>query len=49
MSSAVVMVSLSAGFAIDAAWLRLLVVALGAFGVWFVLSRPTREAVVEAD
>jgi uncharacterized membrane protein YbaN (DUF454 family) len=39
----VVAVAYSAGFVIETAWIRLTVVALGLYGVWFVLSRPTTE------
>ncbi len=40
-----VVVSLSVGWALDAMWLRLLVGGLGAYGVYFILTRPTRKLV----
>jgi uncharacterized membrane protein YbaN (DUF454 family) len=43
VSSIVVAVTLSTVFALDNLWVRVGVVALGIVGVWFVLSRPTRE------
>lgn len=43
----IVVVSWSAGFAIEPAWARILVVALGVYGVYFILSRPTRDAMVD--
>ena len=39
----VVAVSFSVGFVIDPMWLRVLLVLVGAYGVGFVLSRPTTE------
>lgn len=39
----VVAVGSSVVFVIDSAWLRIGFVLLGAVGVWFVLTRPTRE------
>ncbi len=42
----VVVVSLSVGWGIDPLWLRIAVAALGAYGVSFILTRPTREAVL---
>jgi uncharacterized membrane protein YbaN (DUF454 family) len=41
--SIVLAVSLSAGFVIDAMWARWLIVVVGIYGVWFVMSRPTTE------
>ena len=41
-------VTASVVFAIDAWWLRLGLVALGAYGAYFVVSRPTRELVLKA-
>ncbi len=41
--SIVAAVGVSAGFFIDPVWLRVVLVAVGAYGVWFVLTRPTRE------
>jgi uncharacterized membrane protein YbaN (DUF454 family) len=43
VTSIVVAVSLSVALALTNVWLRAGLVALGAYGVWFVLSRPTRE------
>lgn len=40
-----VVVSISVGLALDAMWLRLLVAGLGVYGIGFILTRPTREAV----
>lgn len=48
VSSVVLMVALSVGFAIETAWLRMMVAALGAVGIGFIVTRPTRELVVEA-
>ena len=42
-SSIVIAVAFSAGFVIETAWVRVLLVAVGAYGVYFVLSRPTTE------
>ena len=39
----VLAVGYSAGFVIETAWIRIGLVALGVYGVWFVLSRPTTE------
>ncbi len=39
----VLAVGYSAGFVIEPTWIRLTLVALGIYGVWFVLSRPTTE------
>jgi uncharacterized membrane protein YbaN (DUF454 family) len=36
-------VGLSVGFFLDNVWVRLGLVALGAYGIWFVLTRPTTE------
>ena len=45
--SIVLACGLSAGLAIDLAWVRLSVVVLGLIGVWFVWTRiPTREDVL---
>ena len=43
VTSIVVAVTFSVGWVIEAMWVRLLLVALGVIGVWFVLSRPTTE------
>jgi hypothetical protein len=43
VTSIVTAVTLSTVFALDNLWVRIGVVALGVVGVWFVLSRPTRE------
>jgi len=43
VASIVLAVAYSAGFVIDPLWVRLLVVTVGAYGVWFVISRPTTE------
>ncbi len=47
VSMVVVVVAYSVGVAIDRVWLRVLVGALGAYGVFFILTRPTRELVAE--
>ncbi len=41
--SIIAAVTLSVLLAIDAVWWRVALVVLGAYGVWYVLSRPTRE------
>lgn len=41
-----VVVSLSVGLALEGLWLRLLVAGLGIYGIAFILTRPTREAVL---
>ena len=41
--SIVAAVTWSAGFVIEALWLRAALVGLGAYGVYFVASKPTRE------
>lgn len=43
VSCIVLAVGYSAGFVIETPWIRLALVALGIYGVWFVLSRPTTE------
>lgn len=43
VTSITIAVTLSVTLAIDKTWLRLLLVAVGLYGIWFVLSRPTRE------
>lgn len=43
VSSMVIAVTLSTVFALENTWVRIAVVTLGVVGVWFVLSRPTRE------
>ena len=43
VTSIVLAVSLSAGFVIDTVWVRVLLVVVGIYGVWFVISRPTTE------
>jgi uncharacterized membrane protein YbaN (DUF454 family) len=43
VSCIVLAVALSAGFVIETLWVRVLLVAAGIYGVWFVLSRPTTE------
>lgn len=45
VSMVLVVISISVGIALDALWLRVLVAALGAFGILFILTRPTREVV----
>ena len=42
----VVSIGLSVALAIEAWWLRAILVAVGAYGVWYILSRPTRERVL---
>lgn len=47
ISCIVVAVALSAGLLIDTLWVRLVVIALGLIGVWYVGVRvPTRESVL---
>lgn len=46
VSAIVLSVSLSIALAIEAWWLRLLLIAVGAYGVWYILTRPTRETVL---
>jgi uncharacterized membrane protein YbaN (DUF454 family) len=41
-----VVVSISVGLALDAWWLRLAVAGLGAYGIFFILTRPTREVII---
>ena len=41
--SIVAAVALSTGCFIRPVWLRLIVALLGAYGVWFVMTRPTQE------
>lgn len=43
ITSIVLAVSYSAGFAISNLWMRLSLVALGLYGIWFIVTRPTRE------
>jgi uncharacterized membrane protein YbaN (DUF454 family) len=43
ITSIILAVTLSAGFVLANAWLRVGLVALGVYGVWFVATRPTRE------
>ena len=40
-----VVVSYSVFVALDALWSRLAVAGLGLYGIWFILTRPTRERV----
>lgn len=49
VSSVVVMIALSTGLALDRLWTRASVVGLGLVGIAFILTRPTREAVVGTD
>ena len=46
VSAIVISISISIAFAIDAWWLRLVLIVVGAYGVWYILSRPTRESVL---
>ena len=46
VSAIAISVTVSVVFAIETAWLRVFLVAFGLYGVYFVLSRPTRENVV---
>ena len=48
VSAIAVSVTASIGFAIDNPWGRLALAALGAYGIYFILTRPTREAMIEA-
>ena len=48
VSAIAVSVTASIGFAIDKPWGRLALAALGAYGIYFILTRPTREAMIEA-
>ncbi len=43
VASIVIAVTISAGFVIETLWVRLALIALGIYGIWFVLSRPTTE------
>jgi uncharacterized membrane protein YbaN (DUF454 family) len=43
ITSIVLAVALSAGFVLENIWVRTGLVVLGAYGVWFVASRPTSE------
>lgn len=45
VTAIVVSVTASVGFAITNPWMRVGLIALGAYGVYFVLSRPTTERV----
>ncbi len=45
VTAIVLSVAASVTFALTNVWARLGLVAFGAYGVWFVLSRPTRERV----
>ena len=46
VSAISVSVSTSVIFALDGFWLEAFLIALGLYGIYFVLSRPTRENVV---
>ncbi len=35
--------TISAGFVVGNVWIRIGLVALGGYGIWFILTRPTRE------
>lgn len=43
VTSIVLAVGFSAGLVFENLWLRLALVAVGGYGVWFILTRPTRE------
>lgn len=43
VTSIVLAVSLSVSLALEGTWTRLVLIAVGLYGIWFVLSRPTRE------
>lgn len=45
VSAIVASVAASTVFAIESVWLRVGLIGLGLYGIYFVLSRPTREAV----
>lgn len=45
VSAIVVSVTISVIFSIDARWMQLGLVALGLYGIYFILSRPTTETV----
>ena len=45
VTAMVLVCSYSAFFAIDNLAVSILVLALGAYGIWFVLTRPTRELI----
>lgn len=49
VSAIVISVSVSVIFAIENVWARVGLIAFGAYGVWFVLTRPTREHVVAGE
>ncbi len=45
----VIAIAISAVFALDVWWHRLLLVAVGAYGIWFIRTRPTTEDVLRAQ
>jgi len=45
VAAVIVVVSYSVLVALDALWLRSLVAGLGLYGIYFILTRPTRERV----
>jgi uncharacterized membrane protein YbaN (DUF454 family) len=47
VSMVVIVLVLSVGLALDRLWLRVLVGGLGLYGIWFIVTRPTREVTVE--
>lgn len=48
VAAIVISVTASIVFSIDALWLELALAALGAYGIYFIVSRPTRENVTTA-
>ena len=45
----VIAISISVTVGLDVWWHRVLLVVLGAFGIWFIRTRPTTEDVVPAQ
>ena len=48
VTAIVVSVGLSIGLAIHVWWARVILLAVGLYGVWYILSKPTREVVLAA-
>ena len=46
VSAITVSVSMSVTFALDSRWVEVGLIALGLYGIYFILTRPTRENVV---
>ncbi len=47
ITSIVLAVGFSAGFVFDSPLVRVALVAVGAYGIWFIATRPTREIELE--